>query len=473
MTENVLSFLLFSLLHLDVIAKSQPPNILLILADDLGHADLDWHDSRLHTPNLRALAFSQSSVYLKGSYVNQLCTPTRSALMTGYYPFRTGTQRGVFLNMEASGVPMDYSFLPQNLKKLGYQNYLIGKWHLGYCRREFLPTARGFDYFYGYYGPQEGYFNHSTDLYDRNTRKVVGGLDFFREVNGRMHPIVNKNGVYSTHLFNDEAIRVLETHPRNQPFFLFLSYQAVHAPLQVPSSYQKFCTAFAHDYRRMIYCAMLAAMDESIGKVVRKLEKLGLLNNTLIAFSSDNGGDTTFGASNFPYRGEKNTLFEGGTKTVTFFHFKKEFSTFRNYTDLFHVVDWHPTLLGVAGGSALLYGDGINQWPAITQTGTRRLRRTQFIYNIDSPASAIRRGDYKLIYESSDVLHNAGRARLFNLKLDPNETNDIARKNPKLVAELLNRLRRFATKSRQSVRTPMDPRGNPIHFGGVFNGNWC
>ncbi|KAK6749642.1 hypothetical protein RB195_001945 [Necator americanus] len=146
-----------------IVTRGKPPNILFIMADDLGFSDLDWKDDTLYTPNIRSLAFHPHSVQLTNSYVNQLCTPTRSAFMTGYYPFRVGTQNGVFLHMEPSGVPLLFPFVPENLRSLGYSTYLIGKWHLGYCRKEFLPTSRGFDYFYGFYGPQAGYFNHSSE----------------------------------------------------------------------------------------------------------------------------------------------------------------------------------------------------------------------------------------------------------------------------------------------------------------------
>ncbi|KAI6183472.1 Sul-3 [Aphelenchoides bicaudatus] len=469
-----LSVVLF-LLAIGRVHCNQRPNILLILADDLGYRDVEWHDPKLYTPNLKSLAFSQHTVYLQNSYVNQLCTPTRSSLMTGYYPFRTGTQNGVFLNMEASGVPLNFPFLPQNLRKLGYRNYLIGKWHLGYCKKEFLPTERGFDYFYGFYGAQEGYFNHSTDMYDRNTRSVVGGLDFFEEAGGQMRPIREKDGLYSTHLFTEETMRVLRKHPKTLPFFMFLSYQSPHAPLQAPAYYKKFCSAYFYDFKRMVYCAMMAALDESVGKVIQFLHEQKLYDNTMIIFSSDNGGDTKFGASNLPYRGEKNSVFEGGTKTITFFHSKRDFTKFRYYNELFHVVDWHPTLLGIAGASVMLYGDGINQWPTITQKGNKRYRRTQFIYNIDGGVAAIRKGDYKLIYEGHDLMHdtNVGKSRLFHLSVDPYETNDLARVQPALVSQLLRRLKHYARKQRPSVRTPVDPRGNPRRFGNVFGGYWC
>uniref|UniRef100_A0A914CBD4 Sulfatase N-terminal domain-containing protein n=1 Tax=Acrobeloides nanus TaxID=290746 RepID=A0A914CBD4_9BILA len=296
------------------------PNILLILVDDLGYNDLDWRDTRLFTPNIRRLAFSENTVQLANSYVNHLCTPTRASLMSGYYPHRTGTEDGVFLQMEMSGVPTDLPFLPQSLKPLGYNTYLIGKWHLGYCKRDFLPTARGFDSFYGYYGPQEGYFNHSASVYNRAIGKHVDGLDLFYEKNGISIPDFTKNGVYSTNLFLQETMRVLDSHPRTNPFFLFLSFQSVHAPLQVPSHYRIHCPFLGHDKKRHIYCAMLAALDEATGQLIAYLKQKQLYENTIIIFTSDNGGDPELGASNFPYRGGKSTIWEGGTKTTTFIH---------------------------------------------------------------------------------------------------------------------------------------------------------
>ncbi|CAD5215977.1 unnamed protein product [Bursaphelenchus xylophilus] len=451
------------------------PNILLLLADDLGYADVDWHDPKLSTPNLRKLAFSDHTVYLTNSYVNQLCTPTRSSLMTGYYPFRTGTQDGVFLHMEPAGVPLDFPFLPQNMRKLGYKNYLVGKWHLGYCKREFLPTNRGFDYFYGYYGPQQGYFNHSADMFDRNSKRVVRGLDFFEEINGASVPITDKTGVYSTDLFTDKTMRILDQHPNSLPFFMFLSFQAVHAPLQAPIYYKKRCSTLFYDHRRQLYCGMLASMDDAVGKMIDYLKAKGLYENTVIIFSSDNGGDTKFGASNRPYKGEKNSIWEGGTKTVTFFHSKKHIDKFSYRHDLFHVVDWHPTLLGIGGSGLPRYGDGLNQWPLILGNEKNVTRRSQFIYNINHPISAIRRGEFKLIYETKDIFRHdpMARAKLYKLTSDPLETTDVSKRYPLVVSEMISHLKEYAAKGRHSVRKPLDPRGNPLNHNNIYLGGWC
>uniref|UniRef100_A0A7E4VWJ0 Sulfatase domain-containing protein n=1 Tax=Panagrellus redivivus TaxID=6233 RepID=A0A7E4VWJ0_PANRE len=455
-----------------VVAK--PPNILIFLADDLGYADLDWKDKSLHTPNLREYAFADGTAYLTNSYVLHLCTPTRSSLMTGYYPFRTGTQNGVFLPMERSGVPLDFPFLPQHLSKAGYRNYLIGKWHLGNCKRDFLPTARGFDYFYGYYSAQEGYFNHSLAFYDKHTDSMIGGLDLFTEVRGRPMADHTKNGVYATNLFTDEAIRIMSQHNRRDPFFMFLSHQSVHAPLQVPMQYRSFCNPLIMSKARHIYCGMLASLDESFGQVVKFLKESGLYDDTIIIFSSDNGGDPKAGASNLPLKGAKSSVWEGGCKTTTFIHSPKYIPGFGIRKDLFHVVDWHATLLGAAGVSIAKYGDGINQWPMITTGKSVGLRRNQMVYNIQPPLSALRNNDFKLVYESKGQTVTAGgRARLYHLPSDPFETRDIARQQPKLVRKLVKRLLEFQSVARPSVRTPIDPAGHPMRFGGAFSTGFC
>uniref|UniRef100_A0A0K0DMJ2 Sulfatase domain-containing protein n=1 Tax=Angiostrongylus cantonensis TaxID=6313 RepID=A0A0K0DMJ2_ANGCA len=246
---------------------------------------------RLYTPNLRTLAFHRNSVQLTNSYVNQLCTPTRSAFMTGYYPFRVGTQNGVFLHMEPSGVPLLFPFLPENLRSLGYSTYLIGKWHLGYCRREFLPTSRGFDYFYGFYGPQAGYFNHSADLWHHALKRVVRGVDLFEELgSGYSTPVFDQNGVYSTDLFADAAKEVIEAHDKSKPFFLFLSFQAVHPPLQVILLFQftnfKF-TAVLILKILAFSSRMLTSMDFAIGRVIDFLKATENYEDTVIIFTSD------------------------------------------------------------------------------------------------------------------------------------------------------------------------------------------
>ncbi|CAI5454349.1 unnamed protein product [Caenorhabditis angaria] len=452
----------------------KPPNILFIMADDLGFNDLDWKDETLHTPNLRKLAFHKNTALLTNSYVNQLCTPTRSAFMTGYYPFRTGVQNGVFLHMEPSGIPEMFPFLSENMKSLDYSTYLVGKWHLGYCKKEFLPTNRGFDYFYGFYGPQTGYFNHSADQWHRDLRRVVKGLDLFEEVgSGQSVPDFSQNGVYSTDLFTDVAASVLDNHNMSKPFFMFLSYQAVHPPLQVPRVFEKYCSRVKGRYRRT-YCGMLTSMDFAIGRLIDYLKMANLYEDTVIVFTSDNGGTADFGASNAPLRGEKDTLWEGGTKTTTFLHSPRYIKNGGPRDMLFHVVDWHATLLAIGGHHGESYGDGINQWEYL-RTGKARIRRSQFVYNIDVHGSAIRDGDFKLILGNPDrkSFGDRTRLRLFRISSDPTESKDIARQNPIIVQRLSRKLEELKKYLHKNVRKPLDLAGNPEKFNGSYSSYWC
>ncbi|UMM42553.1 hypothetical protein L5515_018344 [Caenorhabditis briggsae] len=480
MKRTTLPFFLLLLLHYYGIADvdgqtaTQKPNVLFIMADDLGFNDLDWKDSTLHTPNLRNLAFHKNTALMTNSYVNQLCTPTRSAFMTGYYPFRVGTQAGVFLHMEPAGVPTMFPFLSENMRQLDYSTYLVGKWHLGYCKKEFLPTNRGFDYFYGFYGPQTGYFNHSADQYHRELKRVVKGLDLFEEVgNGKSVPDFSQNGVYSTDLFTDVAMSVLDNHNSTKPFFMFLSYQAVHPPLQVPRSYDKYCTRVKNRYRR-IYCGMLTAMDFAIGRLVEYLKAANLYENTVIVFTSDNGGTSNFGASNAPLRGEKDTIWEGGTKTTTFVHSPMYVEEGGNREMMFHVVDWHATILSITGLEVDSYGDGINQWEYI-RTNRPKFRRFQFVYNIADHGSAIRDGDYKLIVGNVDrkMSKDKNRTRLFRISTDPTESKDISRNNPKIVRRLLSKLDQLKKFLHKNVRKPLSLSGSPERFNGSYSSFWC
>uniref|UniRef100_A0A1I7TW55 Sulfatase domain-containing protein n=1 Tax=Caenorhabditis tropicalis TaxID=1561998 RepID=A0A1I7TW55_9PELO len=302
--------------------------------------------------------------------------------MTGYYPFRVGTQAGVFLHMEPAGVPTMFPFLSENMRQLDYSTYLVGKWHLGYCKKEFLPTNRGFDYFYGFYGPQTGYFNHSA--------------------------------------------------------------------------------------------GMLTAMDFAIGRLVEYLKTANLYENTVIVFTSDNGGTSNFGASNAPLRGEKDTIWEGGTKTTTFVHSPKYIEEGGTREMMFHVVDWHATILSITGLEIDSYGDGINQWEYI-KTGRPKFRRFQFVYNIDNHGSAIRDGDYKLIVGNVDrkMSKDKNRTRLFRISTDPTESKDIARNNPKIVRRLLAKLDQLKKFLHKNVRKPLSLSGSPERFNGSYSSFWC
>ncbi|XP_053404317.1 arylsulfatase B-like isoform X2 [Mercenaria mercenaria] len=354
----------------------QPPHIIFIVADDLGWNDVSWHNPTMVTPNLGGLA--KNGVILNSAYVQYVCTPTRSCLMTGRYPFHTGMQNGIIRPLKPDFLPTDFKTLPEELKNLGYSTHIVGKWHLGYCNWKYTPTYRGFDSFYGFYGGSEGYYEHMrAKRYDFRFNKEV------------FHPPKTK---YSAELFANRAIDIINSEdPKSKPLYLYIAFQSVHDPLQVPKQYENIYQNISSSTRKT-YCGMVSALDDAVGNITDALRDRGYMNNTLIVFTTDNGGCLRKAASNYPLRGGKSTLWEGGTKGVAF-AYSKNLLKKRGYenTEMIHAVDWFPTILSLAGGTPDPSLDGVNQWPTIS--AGFRSARNEFVYNIDevTDRSAIRR----------------------------------------------------------------------------------
>jgi len=247
------------------------PNILYILADDLGWKDVGFHGSGIKTPNLDALV--AKGVKLEQFYAQPMCTPTRAAIMTGRYPMRYGLQTAVIPQGHTYGLAVDEWLLPQALKDAGYQTAIIGKWHLGHADRKFWPLQRGFDYQDGPLIGEIDYFSH----------KVDGKVDWYRN-----NEVVEEEG-YSTTLLGNDAVRLIQEHDPNIPLFLYLAFNAVHTPFQAPQNYREQYKNI-EDPSRRAYAASATAMDEQIGRVIAALEQKKMLDNTLVFFQSDNGG---------------------------------------------------------------------------------------------------------------------------------------------------------------------------------------
>ena len=308
------------------------PNVLYLLADDLGWANVSFHGGEIKTPNLDKLA--ASGARLEQFYVQSVCSPTRGALMTGRYPMRLGLQVGVVRPWAQYGLPLEERTLPQGLKEAGYETAITGKWHLGHFRPEYLPTHRGFDHQYGHYNGAIDYFTHIRD----------GGLDWHRN-----DKAVREEG-YSTHLIAQEAIRILAEHDATKPLFLYVPFNAVHAPFQAPDKYTEPYAQFKRP--RRTYAGMVAALDEAVGQIIEQLDKKGLRDNTLIIFHSDNGGPAPgVVTSNGPLRAGKATLYEGGVRVAAFAAWPGHIPAGSVVNQPLHVVDWYPTLLGLAGAS--------------------------------------------------------------------------------------------------------------------------
>ncbi|KAL1429114.1 hypothetical protein MTO96_016845 [Rhipicephalus appendiculatus] len=359
----------------------------------------------------------------------------------------------------------------------------IPRWHLGYCNWSYTPTARGFDSFSGFYLGSQDHYSHTAWV-----NKDTGGFDY----RANATPDWDARNQYSSKLLADDTIKVLADHAgQDRPLFLYVAFQAVHAPLQVPPEYEVPCAKYQNTNRRIV-CGMVNALDEAVGRIEKALLHYGYWNNTLLVFSSDNGGQILFGGNNWPLRGNKNTLWEGGTRVPAFVAgpvLKKS-----GYTNskVVHAVDWFPTLLNVAGmkddpGSV----DGVNQWEVLSEDAAQV--RHEFVYNIRKRAhlqGAIRDGDYKFIlgdaghpngwYPEPDFdehfkkpdSRNISRA-LFNIRSDPEEKHDLSSSQPQLVKLLEKRLRRLARSMVPEDNPSADPRGDPRRWGGVYTPGWC
>ncbi|KAK7465905.1 hypothetical protein BaRGS_00037557, partial [Batillaria attramentaria] len=293
---------------------SAKPNIIFVLMDDVGHRDLGYTDPTFYTPTIDRLR--SEGIRMSQTYTPPNCGPSRSALFSGGYSFRFGLQGNGLRTSAGSSVPLNHTILPQKLKTEGYKTHMIGKWHQGFCNWAMYPTNRGFDSFYGFLLSGEDHFKHIV-----KKRHPPYGYDF------RLNklPEFSVVGEYSVHIFSERARTIIREHKKEDannttPFFILLSHQAIHVPNQVPQKYVDDHCQGVSDLERKIKCGMLAAVDEGLKNILDELNTAGFLDNTLIVFTSDNGGGQTSGSSNFPLRGGKGTLWEGGIRVPSFIY---------------------------------------------------------------------------------------------------------------------------------------------------------
>jgi arylsulfatase A-like enzyme len=442
LTQTLVGVLVWAGLSLTAPGASQKPNILYIVADDLGWKDVGFHGSDIRTPTLDKLA--QSGARLEQFYAQQMCTPTRGALMTGRYPFRYGLQTLVIPSSHTYGLPTDEWLLPQALQEAGYQTAIVGKWHLGHADPKYWPRQRGFDFQYGPLIGEIDYFTHEQhhvlDWY-RNNKKL-------------------KEKGYTTTLLGDAAVKLIQDHDNARPLYLYLAFNAPHTPYQAPKEYLEQYTHIADPSRRA-YAGAITAMDDQVGRVVDALEKKGMRNNTLIVFQSDNGGTRNalfagegdmskvkIPCDNGPYREGKGTLYEGGTRVVAFANWPGHVKPGTVVNEMIHVVDIYPTLLRLAGGSTARCKplDGLDVWETIAEG--RPSPRTELVYNIEVFRAGLRQGDWKLIWRAP----LPSVPELYNLAQDPSEKNNLAAANPEKVASLLKRVNELA---RDMAKSPL------------------
>ena len=366
--------------------------------------------------------------------------------MTGRYPMRYGLQTLVIFPSHTYGLPTDERTLPQALREVGYQTAMVGKWHLGHADKKYWPQNRGFDYFYGNIVAEVDYF----------TRERGGVVDWQR--NGKFL----KEPGYYTELIGNDAVRIIETHDTSRPLFLYVASLAPHAPYQAPQKYVDAYKDTITDPMRRTYAGMITALDDQVGRIVAALKEKKMLDNTIIVFSSDNGGATSAlfatgarspeereasggvelgakpPASNGDLRGGKGSLHEGGVRVPTIVYWPAKLTAVVN--EPLHMVDVMPTLLALAGaqGSPDHPFDGKDMWPTLAEG--KPSPNEDILINVEPFRGAIRKGNWKLV----QIALLPGKVELFDLAQDPGETNNVADANPEVVKDLQARLLRYA-----------------------------
>lgn len=465
------------LLAATALALSAKPNIVLIVADDLGYAELSCQGSRdLPTPHIDSLA-AEGIRFTSGYVSAPVCCPSRAGYLTGRMQTRFGHERnaiGVQNLDEHIGLPLDEETLAELLKPAGYKTALVGKWHLG-AHRSRRPHRRGFDEFFGflneghYYVPRP-YFGVWTWL--RISRNPLGpaarlqtGPFVFSDHMGSDEPTYDRENpiwrgddsivepVYLTDALAREAVDFID-RSQDSPFFLYLSFNAPHSPLQASDKYMD---RFSHieDIHRRIFVAMVANLDDAVGRVLGKLEVEGLADDTLIFFLSDNGGPTReLTSSNAPLREGKGRVYEGGLRVPYLARWKAGWPQGKVDSRVVNALDIVPTALAAAEVSAPEDLDGVDLTPYLT--GEVNEDPHDLLFWRYTQRIALRRGDWKAVglYDAERGAHDL---ELYNLAADLGETTDLAAREP----ERLEALRRLIEQQDAEMIDPLwgpDPR---------------
>jgi arylsulfatase A-like enzyme len=405
-------------------SRGRKPNIVLILADDLGYGDLGVQGCPdIPTPNVDGLA--QHGTRFTDAYVScPVCSPTRAGLLTGRYQQRFGHETNPGPQEAADsafGLPVSETLMPQRLKALGYRTGMVGKWHLGY-KPELQPSRRGFDEFFGFLGGAHAY------LPARGQAQILRGTE----------PVTEKE--YLTDAFAREAAAFIDRH-RRDPFFLYLAFNAVHTPMQSVDKYRARFGAIKDETRRT-HAAMLAAMDDGVGQVLKTLRQHELERDTLVIFLSDNGGPTPqTTSSNAPLRGYKAQMWEGGIRIPFMVQWKGRLPEGRVCRRPVISLDLLPTAVAAGGGTVSPDWklDGVNLLPLLAGETAAVPHETLCWRMVDK--RAIRHGDWKLVVETGQK-----QPALFNLAEDIGEKRDLAGAMPEKVKELEDRYRAWSAQ---------------------------
>ena len=408
------------------------PNLVILVADDLGWNDVGYHGSDIRTPAIDRLA--KSGVQLDRFYVCPICSPTRAGLLTGRYPHRFGLRNTVIPPWRKFGLDLSEQTLPEVFAKAGYKRRAcIGKWHLGHYKRAYHPIERGFTHFYGHYNGAIDYFTHLRE----------GERDWHRN----FEPSADAG--YSTELLGDEAVRFIKGSPEGEPFLLYLPFNAPHGPLQAQRKYldeygydEKAGTfkkkgAAKDDYgaegqgnrKRQTFAAMVTAMDTQIGRILDTLDSEGLAENSIVLFFSDNGAALKIGGSNKPLPGGKHSVHEGGVRVPAVIRWPAGLHGSRKFDTLMGYIDVLPTLLGLAGREK---PDGGKPLDGIDLSGVLRGKTK-------APDRTFYLGQKAVISQQWKLIEG----KLYRIDTDPTERKDVSAANPAVLSRLAKQLNAF------------------------------
>lgn len=416
-------------------SQNPRPNIVFILADDVGWSEVGFNsETKKYTPNIDKL--HAGGLNLTQFYVHAVCAPSRTAFMTGRYPFRNWTdwrtedfgkpsylaKLGMELSKNEAGeetrsihaLPTEERTVAEALKEAGYFTAIAGKWGCGEWLPEHLPLSQGFMHQYGHYAWGIDYTNYTIP---HNAPARFAVYDWHRNE----EPLYEQG--YATDLIANEVVSLLANHKKDhgeQPFFYYLPFNAIHGPLE---SIPRYVDEYGKRY------AALKCFDDAVGRILGAIDQYGFSDNTLIVFSNDNGAIRD--SMNAPYRGTKNTNYEGGVRVPTVFYWPKKIAAGTTNNAMMHITDLYPTFVSIGGGSLAqkLPIDGMDMSPVIFENAAGK--RDEIIFEVSQSVRfpAIRKGNYKLIGEE-----------LFNIVEDPYEQHNIAAEFPEIAEELKNRL---------------------------------
>jgi arylsulfatase A-like enzyme len=420
--------------------KAISPNIIIVLTDDMGYADVGFNGCLdIPTPHIDKIA--ERGVVFTNGYVSYcVCGPSRAGLITGRYQDRFGFSRNPLFapNDPEMGLPLSEETLADALKKANYKSVALGKWHLG-AHESLHPLKRGFDDFYGFLSGGHQYFPEQLTLNDPYEAKAQ--YDGYKTKLLRNFERVEETE-YLTDALSREAVSYIEKN-KDRPFFIYLAYNAPHTPLQAT---EKYLSRFENikEPKRKTYAAMVSAVDDGVGLVLAKLEELKLLENTIIVFLSDNGGpENSNGSDNGVLRGQKSDLFDGGIRVPFAMQWPAKIKAGMVYQnpvislDIFATVTAQ-TQIPVKTKNPL---DGVNLIPYLTGEKTGEPHDYLYWRKFDAQDFAVRKGNHKV------VIKNGSEKMLFDLEKDISEQNDLSAERKEQTETLSNELKKWESKT--------------------------